>query len=85
MESFKDERSNNMRTFHLYRDFFKRFCDIIFSIIAIVILVIPMLIIALIIKITSPKEPAFFVRLVLAEYVTSNGHYQYINYFHCHW
>ena len=56
----KDNEAESEQSFKWYRDFFKRFFDIIFSLIAIVVFAIPMLIIALIIKIDSPKESIFF-------------------------
>ena len=43
----------------MYRHFFKRLIDIFVSLIGIIVLALPMLIIALIIKIDSPC-PAFF-------------------------
>lgn len=46
--------------FQWYRDVFKRFFDIILSIIAIVILAIPMLVIAVLIKRDSKDEPVLF-------------------------
>lgn len=45
--------------FNLYKKFIKRFIDIVLSLIGIIILIIPMLIIAIIIKIDSPG-PVFF-------------------------
>ena len=48
------------RTFHWYRDFFKRLFDFIFSLVALIILAIPMIIIAVLIKVDSPKEPVLF-------------------------
>lgn len=56
----KNDESENDQSFRLYRDFFKRVCDITFSLIAIIILAIPMLIIAILIKINSPAEPVLF-------------------------
>lgn len=56
----KDNEAESEQSFKWYRDFFKRFFDIIFSLIAIVVFAIPMLIIALIIKIDSPRESIFF-------------------------
>lgn len=56
----KDNEEESKQSFKWYRDFFKRFFDIIFSLMAIVIFAIPMLIIALIIKIDSPRESIFF-------------------------
>lgn len=49
--------------FHWYRDFFKRIFDIFFSILAIIIFFIPMLIIAAIIKAQSPQEPIVFKQI----------------------
>lgn len=57
------EKSNNLeteRSFKWYRDFFKRVFDILFSLTAMIILAIPMLIIALLIKVESPSEPILF-------------------------
>ena len=42
-------------------DFFKRFFDIIFSAIALIVLAIPMLVVALLVKLTS-KGPVFYHR-----------------------
>lgn len=52
----------NERTmkFLWYRDFFKRLLDIAFSLIALVIFAIPMLIIVICIKLDSRKEPVLF-------------------------
>lgn len=55
----KDEAMGD-RSFRWYCDFFKRVFDIIFSSIAIIILTLPMLIVALLIKIDSPEEPILF-------------------------
>lgn len=55
-----NDKSENRQSFKWYRDFFKRILDIIFSLIAGIILIIPMLIIALLIKLNSPKEPILF-------------------------
>jgi O-antigen biosynthesis protein WbqP len=46
--------------FRWYRDFFKRILDIVISLLGIVVLAIPMLIIALLIKIDSPREHVLF-------------------------
>ena len=51
------EQINN---FSWYRDVCKRFFDFVFSLIGIVVLAIPMLIVAIIIKIDSPKEQILF-------------------------
>ena len=56
----KGNEAESEQSFKWYRDFFKRFFDIIFSLMAITIFAIPMLIIALVIEIDSPKEPIFF-------------------------
>lgn len=56
----KDKESAKDRSFHLYRDFLKRVFDICFSLIALAILAIPMLIIALLIKIDSPNGQILF-------------------------
>lgn len=57
------EKSNNSakdKSFRWYRDFFKRVFDICFSLIAIIILTIPMIIIAIFIKVDSPEETVLF-------------------------
>lgn len=46
--------------FSWYRDVCKRFLDFVFSLIGIVVLAVPMLIIAIVIKIDSPKEQILF-------------------------
>lgn len=56
----KGSVSTNDQSFHWYRNFFKRVCDVTFSLIAIIILALPMLIVALLIKIDSPEEPVLF-------------------------
>lgn len=56
----KDNESTSDQSFRWYRDFFKRVCDIIFSLVAITLLALPMLVIALLIKIDSPEEPILF-------------------------
>lgn len=43
-----------------YRDFFKRIIDIVFSSIALIVFAIPMLIIAICIKVNSKKDPVLF-------------------------
>lgn len=53
-------RKYNLFGFRLYRDVFKRFFDLLFSFLALIILGIPMLIIALLIKHDSPDEPVLF-------------------------
>lgn len=65
MQVIKENKneSTNDQSFHWYRDFFKRICDIVFSLIAIVILALPMLIIAFLIKIDSPEEPVLFKQI----------------------
>lgn len=65
MQVIKEKNDDSMdeQSFHWYRDFFKRICDMIFSLIAIVILALPMLFIALLIKIDSPKEPILFKQI----------------------
>lgn len=60
MQWFEENQEASENEFRWYRDFFKRFFDVFFSIIAVVVLAIPMIIIAAIIKITSPKEPFLF-------------------------
>ena len=59
----KSDESVNDQSFRWYRDFFKRVCDVVFSLIAIIILVLPMLIISLLIKLDSPKEPVLFKQI----------------------
>lgn len=57
------EKSNNFakdKSFRWYRDFFKRVFDICFSLISLAILAIPMLVIAILIKIDSPSEQILF-------------------------
>ncbi len=46
--------------FSWYRDVCKRFFDFVFSLIGILVLAIPMLLIAIVIKIDSPKEQILF-------------------------
>ncbi len=46
--------------FRWYRDVCKRFFDFVFSLIGILVLAVPMLIIAIVIKIDSPKEQILF-------------------------
>ena len=58
-EKFKVSKLDN---FSWYRDVVKRILDFILSLFGIVILAIPMLIIALIIKLDSPKEKILFKR-----------------------
>lgn len=53
-------KKNKLSGFRLYRDVIKRIFDILFSILAIIILGIPMLIIAILIKKDSPDEPVIF-------------------------
>lgn len=52
-----DKKTTN---FLLYRDFIKRILDIIFSLIALIVFAIPMLIIAILIKGDSKNEPVLF-------------------------
>lgn len=59
----EDNESTSDQSFRWYRDFFKRVCDIIFSLVAIILLALPMLVIALIIKLDSPKEPVLFKQI----------------------
>lgn len=56
----KNDKSKNNQSFYWYRDFFKRAFDVIFCLIAVIMLAIPMLIIAILIKIDSPEEPILF-------------------------
>lgn len=60
MQIMDEDDYKENRTFRWYRDFFKRLFDFGFSLIAIIILAIPMLIIATLIKIDSPEEPILF-------------------------
>ena len=62
VSSGKDNDNENEveQSFKWYRDFFKRGFDIFFSLIAIIILAIPMMIIALWIKVDSPHEKVLF-------------------------
>ena len=48
------------QSFKWYRDFFKRLFDVCFSIIAIVVFAIPMMIVAICIKLDSPHEKVLF-------------------------
>lgn len=59
-EKDNDNESEVEQSFKWYRDFFKRGFDIFFSLIAIIILAIPMMIIALWIKVDSPHEKVLF-------------------------
>ena len=59
-EKDNDDENEVEQSFKWYRDFFKRGFDIFFSLVAIIILVIPMMIIALWIKIDSPHEKVLF-------------------------
>lgn len=59
-EKDNDNENEVEQSFKWYRDFFKRGFDIFLSLIAIVIFAIPMLIIALWIKVDSPHEKVLF-------------------------
>lgn len=59
-EKDNDNKNEVEQSFKWYRDFFKRGFDIFFSLVAIIILAIPMMIIALWIKIDSPHEKVLF-------------------------
>ena len=59
-EKNNDNENEAEQSFKWYRDFFKRGFDIFFSLIAIIILALPMMIIALWIKIDSPHEKVLF-------------------------
>ncbi|MDM8244388.1 sugar transferase [Limosilactobacillus vaginalis] len=59
-EKDNDNENEVEQSFKWYRDFFKRGFDIFLSLIAIIIFAIPMLIIALWIKIDSPYEKVLF-------------------------
>lgn len=50
----------HISSFRLYRDLLKRIFDILFSLLSLIILGIPMLIIAFLIKKNSPNEPVLF-------------------------
>lgn len=59
----KHERSQTVKddeSFHWYRDFFKKFFDIFFCSIGVIILAIPMGLIAIVIKLDSPREMVIF-------------------------
>lgn len=62
MQMIKEKSNNSAKDkfFRWYRDFFKRVFDICFSLIVIIILTIPMIIIAIFIKVDSPKETVLF-------------------------
>ncbi|MGM9892165.1 sugar transferase [Limosilactobacillus sp.] len=53
-------KEHNIPHFRLYCDVIKRIFDVFFSILAIIILGIPMIIIAILIKRSSPNEPILF-------------------------
>lgn len=59
----KNNDSANDQSFRWYRDFFKRVGDVIFSLVAIIILALPMLVVALLIKVDSPEEPVLFKQI----------------------
>ena len=59
-EKDNDNEKEVEQSFKWYRDFFKRGFDIFFSLIAIIILAIPMMTIALWIKVDSPHEKVLF-------------------------
>lgn len=54
------DTTSTFKNFRLYRDCIKRMLDVIFSFIAIILLAIPMIIIAVIIKWHDPEEPVIF-------------------------
>lgn len=56
----KSTNLQEISTFSWYRDVCKRFLDLMFSSIGLILLAIPMLIIAIIIKFDSPKEKILF-------------------------
>lgn len=56
----KSTNLQEISTFSWYRDVCKRFFDLMFSFIGLILLTIPMLIIAIIIKLDSPKEKILF-------------------------
>lgn len=62
MQMIKKKITNLQRdqSFRWYRDFFKRIFDVCFSLVALIVLIIPMIIIAIFIKIDSPKESILF-------------------------
>lgn len=49
-----------LQTFQWYRDFLKRILDVLFGSIGIIVFAVPMLFIALLIKLESPKEKVMF-------------------------
>lgn len=55
-----EDENETEESFRWYRDFFKRIFDIILSLLAIILLAIPMLAIAVWIKIDSPHEKVLF-------------------------
>lgn len=59
-EKNNDNENEVEQSFRWYRDFFKRGFDIFLSLIALIIFAIPMLIIALWIKVDSPHEKVLF-------------------------
>lgn len=59
-EKDNDNENEVEQSFRWYRDFFKRSFDIFLSLIALIIFAIPMLIIALWIKVDSPHEKVLF-------------------------
>ncbi len=59
-EKDNDNENEVEQSFRWYRDFFKRGFDIFLSLIALIIFAIPMLIIALWIKVDSPHEKVLF-------------------------
>lgn len=62
-EKNNDNENEVEQSFKWYRDFFKRVLDIIFSLIAVIILAVPMLVIAFLIKVDSPNEPILFKQI----------------------
>lgn len=63
MQMINEEDLDNQHSFHWYRDFFKRLFDIVISLIAVILLAIPMLFIAIWIKLDSPNEPVLFKQI----------------------
>lgn len=55
-----DDENETEGSFRWYRDFFKRIFDVLLSLVAIMLLAIPMLVIAAWIKIDSPHEKVLF-------------------------
>ena len=59
-EKLQNANVEQISNFSWYRDVCKRFFDFLFSLIGIVVLAVPMLIVAIVIKVDSPKEQILF-------------------------